>query len=41
MPNKIGQYELYIIYHNMIENLYGIEFLIGEVKSNVVKFEIK
>ncbi|MBM2834874.1 MAG: hypothetical protein HW406_2035 [Candidatus Brocadiaceae bacterium] len=41
MPNKIGQYELYIIYHNMTENLYGIEFLIGEVKSNVVKFEIK
>lgn len=41
MPNKIGQYELYVIYSNEMENLEGIELWVGEIKSNVVKFEIK
>ena len=41
MPNKVGRYELYVIYDNKMENLEGIELWIGEIKSNVVKFEIK
>ena len=41
MPTKIGQYEMYVTYSNMTENLEGIELWVGEIMSNVVKFEIK
>jgi hypothetical protein len=41
MPNKIGQYELYVIYSNKMGNLEGIELWTGELKSNVIRFEVK
>jgi len=41
MPNKLGRYELYLVYRNLRDELWGIKFWTGKLKSNVVKFEIK
>lgn len=41
MPNKIGRYELYALYSNIIKEFEEIKLWVGELKSNVVKFEIK
>lgn len=41
IPNKVGQYELYVIYRNLMNELGGIKLWTGEVKSNTVMFEIK
>jgi len=41
MPTRIGKYELYIVYQNRMDNLEKIKLWTGEVKSNIVKFEIE
>ncbi len=41
MPNKLGKYELYLVYRNLRDELWGIKFWTGKLKSNVVRFEIK
>ena len=41
MPNKVGQVELFVLYRNKTEGMEEIKLWTGELKSNVVKFEIK
>ncbi|MCF6159319.1 MAG: hypothetical protein E3K32_12305 [wastewater metagenome] len=41
MPNKVGQVELFVLYRNKTEDMEEIKFWNGELKSNVVTFEIK
>lgn len=40
MPNRVGKYEIYGIYGNKTESLFGINFWTGAVKSNTETFEI-
>ena len=40
MPTSIGKYELYAVYQNGMDDLGKIRLWTGELKSNIVKFEI-
>lgn len=40
MPSKLGHYELYVIYNNVIKELDRIKLWVGEIKSNIVTFQM-
>lgn len=40
MPSKVGYYELYVVYRNVVDELDRIKLWTGEIRSNIVQLEI-
>ncbi len=40
-PDRKGKYELYAVYHNRREHLENIQVWTGELRSNILEFEVR
>lgn len=40
-PDRKGKYELYAVYHNRLEHLENIQVWTGELRSNILAFQVR
>jgi hypothetical protein len=41
LPNRIGKFQLYAVYYNGLEHLDNVQVWTGELRSNLLEFEIR